>query len=434
MKIFKISLIIILFIVNSYGYLTSHEITKTITATSESIKYKSNINIAHGSKDLSKLNRNKDDINLDLYDVKSDVAVSAQVDTRMLSKEGRAQISEDILKTGMVAETIKLIATTDKVNITDFFSETDKSHKTYEAVKEKIKTNPKLASALQNPDLTPQQKEAMLNDITDTVMTKLGYKTYENKLVSTNETGRDDKEVKGFYSTDTGNSYINDKNIESTDDLVKTAGWEATRAMDHQNDVDFDTNREDRATYADSFGGRLSSYTNGALNINGYDGMASSNSHIGTNTNTPSVFNQHIRNNNNEFKGLNKDNGDNFGLVGGAIGVGVEFGVQMIINKGDISKTDWTDVVTMGAAGAVAPSILGSISKLSKSGKAIKVLKGQQDRARTTNKMKKLDGRIDGHKNKILNSIEQQVIWNAGKQVVKQLDDEHIINATDNEK
>ena len=250
---------------------------------------------------------------------------------------------------------IKLIATTDKVGITDFFDETDKSHKTYEAVKEKIKTNPKLASALQNPDLTPQQKEAMLNDITDTVMTKLGYKTYENKLVSTNETGRDDKEVKGFYSTDTGNSYINDKNIESTDDLVKTAGWEATRAMDHQNDVDFDTNREDRATYADSFGGRLSSYTNGALNINGYDGMASSNSHVGTDTSIPSVFNQHIRNNNNEFAGLNKDNGDN-AVTPETVWDAINVGLGVISLTNNIQQGNYLDAVVDGA-GVLADTV-----------------------------------------------------------------------------
>jgi phenylpyruvate tautomerase PptA (4-oxalocrotonate tautomerase family) len=174
----------------------------------------------------------------------------------------------------MIIETVKLIATTKKIGVAEFFSETEKSNKTDEAVKAKITENPNLAKALQRDELTPQQKEAMLNEITDTVMQKLGYKTHENKVVSTDTADRDGKQVKGFYSQETKTSYRNDKNIDDTADLVKTAGWKSTRAMDDQDGQNFNQNREDRANYADSFGNRLSTYTNGALNINGYNGMS----------------------------------------------------------------------------------------------------------------------------------------------------------------
>jgi hypothetical protein len=212
--------------------------------------------------------------------------------------------------------TIKLIATTDKVGVEDFFSETDKHNKTYEAVKKEIAKDPNLAKALQDPNLTPQQKEDMLNQVTNAVMTELGYKAHENKIVSTDEKGRDGKDVKGFYSTQTGNAYINDKNNEDTTDLVKSAGWEATRAMDDQDGVDFDSNREDRANYANNYGSNLADYTDFAMTINGYDGgLAQTNNHVGTDTSTPSVFNQHIRDNNNEFAGLDKNHGDNMPLL-----------------------------------------------------------------------------------------------------------------------
>ncbi|MCJ8328343.1 MAG: hemagglutinin repeat-containing protein, partial [Campylobacterales bacterium] len=70
--------------------------SKTLaTITSGNIKIRDKKN----STKLSKLNRNKDDVNLDLYDVKSDVKVSVEVDTRLLSEDGRKEIKKDVLDT-----------------------------------------------------------------------------------------------------------------------------------------------------------------------------------------------------------------------------------------------------------------------------------------------------------------------------------------------
>ena len=52
----------------------------TITKGNITVRDKKN------STDITKLNRNKDDVNLDLYDVKSDVKVSVEVDTRLLCR------------------------------------------------------------------------------------------------------------------------------------------------------------------------------------------------------------------------------------------------------------------------------------------------------------------------------------------------------------
>ncbi|MBE0483843.1 MAG: hemagglutinin repeat-containing protein [Bacterioplanes sp.] len=160
------------------------------------------------------------------------------VDHRLASEQGRAKIQEDFTKSGMIVDTVTLIATTDRVGITDFFKETGKSHTTYEAIKSEIANNPELAAQLKRDDLTPTEKEAMLNQLTHSVMVDLGYSTgdYQNVLVANEQ----DHVVKdgvtyerhGFYSEETQNAYINDAFISNTQGLVTTAGHELSHAMD----------------------------------------------------------------------------------------------------------------------------------------------------------------------------------------------------------
>ena len=53
------------------------------------------------------------------------------------------------------------------------------------------------------------------NEITGAVMVKLGYTENENILISTDAKGHDGETIKGFISTETDDSYINDKNNNS---------------------------------------------------------------------------------------------------------------------------------------------------------------------------------------------------------------------------
>jgi len=247
------------------------------------------------------LNRDINDNEVDIYNIESHQGLKGTIDTRMLTKEGRTQIAEEIMKSGMIVDTIKQIATDETVGVTDFFSETDKQNKTYEAVKEKIAKDPKLAAELQNPDLTPQQKEQMLNGITDAVMVKLGYKdvSHENVIVAD---GNDPRA--GHYQD--GKAYINDANayMDSTGKLVTVAGHEASHVMDANSDKNYaDGSRE---AYAANYGENLADFTDMALSTNGYDGgMASSNSHTGNSS-------EQVVANTKTYNSLDKSKGDDF--------------------------------------------------------------------------------------------------------------------------
>ncbi|NQY22281.1 MAG: hypothetical protein HRT40_13445, partial [Campylobacteraceae bacterium] len=265
----------------------------------------------------SKLNRNKDDVNLDLYDVKSDVKVSVEVDTRLLSEDGRNQIKEDV----MIVDTVNEIITNDTVGITDFFSNTNQEVKTYEGVKEVISKDPKLVALLNDKNITDSQKEMMMNKITDSVMLKLGYKDNKpkNKIIDTKTPGRDNKQIKGFHSIQTNDSYINKKYVKDNEDLIKTAGTEMQRAIDSNEGSKFDQSKEyrnERAKYSQHKGDNVVKYTNFALDITNQGSISNEINTYKTPrvTKTNSVFNNTsiVSANNTEFDGLDKKKGDNF--------------------------------------------------------------------------------------------------------------------------
>ncbi len=281
---------------------TSHSKTKTLGTIGEG-----NIQVANiDESDTTLLNRDVTDNEVDIYAIESHKGLKGSLDTRFLTEQGRDQIAEDVLKSGMIVDTIKLIVTTDKVGIEDFFSETDKSHTTYETVKETIAKDPNLAAMLQDPNLSAQEKEAMLNQVTAAVMEKLGYETYDNNVIA-----KDDIRS-GYYSEETGDAYINDRNIRDTEGLVTVAGHEMAHAMDDQSGDNTQYSEADRETYASLYGSNFADYTDMALDINGYDdGMAGSNSHTGNNS-------AYVQANNQEYNGLDKSKGDNcFGLCSG---------------------------------------------------------------------------------------------------------------------
>jgi hypothetical protein len=258
------------------------------------------------ASDIRYLNSDIADTEVAIYDIESHQGLSAQIDTRLLSEVGRDKIVEDWLKTEMIGNAIKMVATNKTVGLADYFSETTKYHETYEALKEAVASSPELAGLLQNPAITDAQKKQLTDQLTDAVMIKLGYAAYENQIVATDDPGRDGLQVRGFYSTDVGQAFINDRNLASIDELVTTAGHETTRAMDHQDELDFDSDRQDRTDYAEQYGSLFSAYTDHALDMAGYDaGVSQDNFHVGNDS-------QSVADNNAVFAGLDKSNGDNF--------------------------------------------------------------------------------------------------------------------------
>lgn len=109
------------------------------------------------------------------------------------------------------------------------------------------------------------------------------------------------------------------------------------------------------------------------------------------------------------------------GVVGAIVGAGFEIGIQMLTNyyKGcdiwDVDNYDWWDVGVSAAVGAVAPGWLAVGKKSLNSGRAISTLSGQLGRARTANRINKIQGRINQHKGQIQEIVGTQLAWQGAK-------------------
>lgn len=264
------------------------------------------ISDSDNSHDLTALNRDIEQTEKDLFTVdRKQGDFDVTVDHRLLTEKGRNQIAEDILITDMFRETVERIITTDKVGVEDFFSETGKQVAVYEGIKEKIASDPELAAKLSDPNATAAEKELILDKLTHSTLVKLGYEVgeYENKIIA-----KDDSNFKGFYSKETGDSYVNDSHANNTEELVETAGHELSHRIDDLEGDNTKYSEADRETYAEHFESDYGDYTEMALAINGRDGMASSNGNVGNNSKS-------VIANNREFATVDKTKGDALPVV-----------------------------------------------------------------------------------------------------------------------
>ncbi|MCP4970109.1 MAG: hypothetical protein GY932_05870, partial [Arcobacter sp.] len=342
--------------------------------------------------DLALLNKDTQAINKTLTDVSSGTSVQATLDHRLLTEEGRDQIKEDFLKTGMVVDVISEIATNSTEDVSDFFTNVTKELGTYEGVKKKIASDERLRAFLQDSTISDKVKETVLDKISDSVMVELGYEKYKNKVIDTDEVGRDDKQIKGHYSIENNTAYNNLRYNTNNKEVVKTGAVEMHRAIDVQEGSTFnqsDEYRDERSKASQNYGENVVKYVEFAMQSNGVEGGISTNQ----NTTSPiltsedSVFNHSniVNKNNAEFASLGKEKGDNWGLSGAAIGGGLELAGQVVpklakqyyengkdwtkINYWEIVKNvDLVDVGMMAGIGAVTPVELSALN----SGKKVK--------------------------------------------------------------
>jgi hypothetical protein len=294
---------------------TDTSVGKTLATVGEG-----NLNIGdtQNSSDTTNLNRDVTKVDKELYSSSTGTKVDATIDNRMFTKTGQKEIAEDFLKTGMIADTIKEIATNSTVGIGDFMDEVGKRNTTYDAIKQRIASDSELSKQLNSSTLNDAQKENIMNAITNEVLVQLGYKPVETKLIATTEPGRDGEQVKGFYSTETGNAYVNDIYNDNNYQLIQTGATEGQRAIDAQNGSKFDQSdeyRDDRSTYSQNFGTNVANYTDFALWQSDQGSLSTGYNPLSIPvqvTPYPSIYNNDVANNNIEFSGLDKMQGDNW--------------------------------------------------------------------------------------------------------------------------
>ncbi|QOG12445.1 hypothetical protein [Arcobacter sp. FWKO B] len=441
---------------------TDTKINSTNLAFSNSLGYQRNKTLAtlgkgnidiqdkESSDDITSLNRDTNNISKTMINMNYGVDVDATLDHRLLTKEGQKQIAEDFVKTQMITNTIGQIVTNATVGVKDFFNEVEKLNTTYETIKSKIAQDETLSKLLNSPTYTDEQKNAILNNLTQEVMIQLGYNPVTTKLIATTETGRDGEQVKGYYSLKTNSSFVNDLYNSNNYELITTSATEAQRAMDAQDGSTFNQSqeyRDDRAKYSQDFGTNVADYTNFALGYTG-QGLLSTATNSLTNTNqvtsTPSVFNSKTANNNIEFAWLSKEEGDNWGVQGAVIGGGIEFLAQTVpaiakqyyqngasltnIDYWQILKdVDYTDVGAMATVGAATPVELGAINSaknIKKSWDSYKKYDNLADKTtKNLNKKARFENKANDNRNTIVKEVGIQGSIFYGKQKLQEIND-----------
>ncbi len=116
-----------------------------------------------------------------------------------------------------------------------------------------------------------------------------------------------------------------------------------------------------------------------------------------------------------------------FGVVGAGFGAGIDLSIQAYKNYRDecdlfdLDNYDWWDVGVAAAVGAVAPGAISVGKTAWTSGNAAKNLSAQLTRARTPNRVAKLQGRLDAHTGAIIEAVATQGAWQGYQIVGKQL-------------
>ncbi len=364
------------------------------------------------------------------------------------------QIKEDAKIASKIIDTVEKIATLDDVGIQDFFKQTGQSVDQYNAYKKLLMENPQLAEKLQDSNLSLEEKQIYANQMLKALENELGYSLANGvKVISTDETGVNSTQVKGYISLENDTIYSNDKNQDSTKDTIYTLGQEFAGAIQNANGIDITQNRDVHNEYQNAIAQDTVNDMSFILNnlFNSY--LSDTNNHnTGIVTTEPSIFNKDnswLVNNNNEFASLDKSNGDDLPvfvipvIIGMSVGGGIEFGMQTVpqvvgqlndkgwqpknINVDEV-EVDWFDVGMMTAIGAVAPSGLGAAKSVYNSSKAIVSLKKQKETATAITKINKLDNRIDAHTNNIIDNVVTQGMIAGGKIIVKELDEKKVGN------
>jgi hypothetical protein len=264
----------------SYQNQSSTSVDKTLATVGNG-----NLTIGGAQGSPDGLNRDADAINKELYSIdRTQGNIDLTVDHRLLSEDGRKAIVEDAKRTEILGEAIADLAK-QSVSLTgsgegedsvrdhignkqDYFTATKNFTQSPE--------NKEHVATLENPNATPEQKQAAYTALANAIATYMGVDPTEAKVLM-----EKDPEFAGYHSRDTGIVYINDREHGNASDAVNTVGHETQHYLDNQQNPNatqsqqYQSNREE---YAGIMGNATADYLNFNFAQNNY-ALAGSNTH-----------------------------------------------------------------------------------------------------------------------------------------------------------
>jgi filamentous hemagglutinin len=260
------------------------------------------------SDDINKIDRDTNAITQELYKGEVGTSVEASFDHRLLSKEGRDSIKEDIETTKQFANIIEKTITEESMSF--FASDHEKGvsnlkeslllEEAYKAAsKDFMQTHPDEARILLNSEAKDEDRQKALNALNKEVAYQLGVPEDQVKIVL-------GKDGKGFTSGETRSMYIVKNNQENAKDEASTLFNEASDHYDLYNHAGIDRSnaeyKENRGDYSEFFGGVGADWLDFRYTTSGQNSLSTVS--INQNYNSDLLFA-----NTQEYNALDKNNG-----------------------------------------------------------------------------------------------------------------------------
>ncbi len=207
---------------------THHSKTKTLATLGSG-----NIQIADkANSDTTMLNRDITNNTVDIYNISSHKGLKGELDTRLLTDDGRKSIKEDVQRTKRLGTAIADIATSEAFELKDTFAHIDETQKDLDVQKQMaLLDNGKYITILQGEDASPQQKQEAIEQYAQIYAKTYNINIEQAKVIATS------KLIKGAthnQSLTNNNIYINDETQRNATDYANTMGHEVTHARVNQ--------------------------------------------------------------------------------------------------------------------------------------------------------------------------------------------------------
>ena len=190
---------------------------------------------AENSDDTTRLNRDTSKINKDLYSGSVSTSVTATLDHRLLTEDGRKQIVEDVKKASNALSAMGDAITKDEVGLKNFFEHQGVVDTNYAIMKQFIQTEDGKYAKIWNDqaNATPEQIQEATNAFSKVIAYQYNISLDEAKLIAT------DSFIKGATYNNT--IVINANGNNNAQDYAETGIHEGTHAGINQG---FISNRE----------------------------------------------------------------------------------------------------------------------------------------------------------------------------------------------
>jgi hypothetical protein len=189
---------------------------------------------ASGEDSTERLNRDTDNTTKDLYSIdRQQGNVDLTVDTRLLTEDGRKQIKEDIKRTHLAGSVIADVATKEEVRFKDMREHIEVLQKDLDVQKQLAANGGEHAKNLDNPDATPEQKQAAVTAYAQAYASVFGITIDDAKVIASQRFTPQGLIAGAHYAEDGSSSsiYINDSVQSNGLAYAETIGHEVTHAQ-----------------------------------------------------------------------------------------------------------------------------------------------------------------------------------------------------------